>query len=57
MESHVNRLYRGRNSFDLNGVATLDLDKTVKRLAYMVETLREVQKVQAAGVTYLQAAE
>ncbi len=57
MESHVNRLYRGRNSFDLNGVATLDLDKTVKRLAYMVETLREVQNVQAAGVTYLQAAE
>ena len=57
MESHVNRLYRGRNSYDLNSLATLDLEKTVKRLTYMVETLREVQKVQAGGVTYLQAAE
>ena len=57
MESHVNRLYRGRHSYDLNNLATLDLEKTVRRLTYMVETLREVQKAQAGGVTYLQAAE
>ena len=57
MESHVNRLYRGRNSYELNSVAKLDLEKTVKRLNYLAETLREVQKVQAAGIAYLQAAE
>jgi GTP1/Obg family GTP-binding protein len=57
MESQVNRLYRGRNSYDLNAVARLDLDKTLKRLSYVTETLREVQKAQADGVTYLQAAE
>ena len=57
MESHVNRLYRGRASYDLNSVAQLDLEKTVKRLNYMAETLRQVQKAQAQGVTYLQAAE
>ena len=57
MESHVNRLYRGRSSYELNSVAKLDLEKTVKRLNYLAETLREVQKVQAAGIAYLQAAE
>lgn len=57
METKVNRLYRGRNSYDLNAVAKRDLEKTVKRLGYMVETLREVQKAQAEPVTYLQAAE
>ena len=57
MESHVNRLYRGRNSYALNSVAKLDLEKTVRRLNYLAETLREVQKVQAGGITYLQAAE
>ena len=57
MESHVNRLYRGRSSYDLNKVAQLDLEKTIKRLNYMAETLRQVQKAQAKGVAYLQAAE
>ena len=57
MESQVNRLYRGRRSYELNSVAKLDLDKTVRRLTYMAETLREVQNAQAEGVVYLQAAE
>ncbi len=30
MESEVNRLYRGRNAYDLNAVAKLDLEKTIK---------------------------
>ena len=57
MESHVNRLYRGRNSFELNAVAKLDVEKTVRRLNYMADTLREVETAQRAGVTSLQAAE
>jgi hypothetical protein len=57
METQVNRLYRGRKSYELNAIAKLDLDKTVKRLRYMAETLREIEKAQAGGVTYLQAAE
>ncbi|HEX2137674.1 MAG TPA: hypothetical protein VHG30_17565 [Microvirga sp.] len=57
MESHVNRLYRGRNSYELNRIAKLDLEKTVRRLDYLAETLREVQRVQANGIAYLQAAE
>ena len=57
MESHVNRLYRGRRSYELNVPAKLDLEKTVRRLNYMAETLREVQNAQAHGVTYLEAAE
>ena len=57
MESHVNRLYRGRNSFELNAVAKLDLEKTVRRLNYMASTLREVETAQRTAVTYLQAAE
>ena len=57
MESHVNRLYRGRNSFELNEVAKLDLEKTARRLNYMAETLRQIEKAQADGVHYLEAAE
>lgn len=57
MESQVNRLYRGRNGYDLNAVARRDLEKTVRRLGYMAETLRDIQRAQSAGVTYLQAAE
>ncbi|HEY8382015.1 MAG TPA: hypothetical protein VIL09_07700 [Microvirga sp.] len=56
MESEVNRLYRGRNAYDLNAVAKLDLEKTIKRLTYMAETLREVGGAQRK-VAYLQAAE
>jgi len=58
MESHVNRLYRGRNAYDLNTVSQLDLDKTIRRLQYMAATLRDVQRSQSdERVTYLQAAE
>jgi hypothetical protein len=58
MESQVNRLYRGRNTYDLNTVAQLDVDKTIRRLQYMAGTLRDVQNAQGRDrVTYLQAAE
>jgi hypothetical protein len=58
MESQVNRLYRGRNSYDLNAVAQLDIEKTIRRLQYLVGTLRDVQKAQRLHkVAYLQAAE
>ena len=57
MESHVNRLYRGRNGYDLNAPARRDLEKTLRRLGYMAETLRDIQRAQSGGVTYLQAAE
>lgn len=56
METEVNRLYRGRNAYDLNAVGKIDLEKTIKRLAYMAETLRDVQRSQA-HVKLLQAAE
>ena len=56
MESQVNRLYRGREAFDLKEGAKLDLEKSIERLNYMVRTLRDVQSVQAE-VNYLQAAE
>ncbi|MBB4042124.1 hypothetical protein GGR34_003809 [Microvirga flocculans] len=56
MESHVNRLYRGRQAFDLEDGARRDLDKAIEQLAYMVRTLREVQDEQSK-VVYLQAAE
>ncbi len=56
METEVNRLYRGRNAYDLNAVAKLDLDKTVKRLNYLAETLRDVQRSQS-HVRLMQAAE
>jgi hypothetical protein len=59
MEGQVNRLYRGRNAYDLNAVAQLDIDKTIRRLHYIAGTLRDVQDAQSDGanVTYLQAAE
>lgn len=58
MESSVNRLYRGRNAYDLNTVSQLDLEKTIRRLQYMATTLRDVQRAQNDDrVTYLQAAE
>jgi hypothetical protein len=56
LESDVNRLYRGRSSYDLNAVAKVDLEKTIKRLNYLAETLRDVQRSQVR-VTLLQAAE
>jgi hypothetical protein len=56
MESQANRLYRGRNAYDLNAVAKLDLERTVKRLNYIADTLRQVQGAQSR-IAYLQAAE
>ncbi len=56
LEGEVNRLYRGRNSFDLNGVARIDLEKAIERLTYMAKTLREVDEAQDK-IVYLQAAE
>jgi len=56
MESEINRLYRGRLSYDLSAAAKLDLDKAVERLKYMAKTLREVSDAQE-NVVYLQAAE
>jgi hypothetical protein len=61
VESEVNRLYRGRNAYDLNGPSRQDLERTVRRLDYLTRTLREVQEAQgreAQGrVAYLHAAE
>jgi len=56
MESDVNRLYRGRNAFDLSDGALADLERVIGRLRYMAETLREVERAQRP-VAYLQAAE
>jgi hypothetical protein len=56
MESQVNRLYRGRQSYDLAQGAKQDLEKAIERLNYMARTLREVQSEQSK-VVYLQAAE
>ncbi len=56
MESDINRLYRGRNSFDLNAVARIDLRKAAERLAYMAQTLRDIDDAQD-HVVYLNAAE
>jgi len=56
IESEVNRLYRGRNAFELTDLSQIDLEKTIKRLVYLAETLREVQRSQER-VVYLQAAE
>jgi hypothetical protein len=56
LESEVNRLYRGRNSYDLNGVARIDLEKAIERLTYMAKSLRDVESAQDK-VVYLQAAE
>jgi hypothetical protein len=56
MERSVNRLHRGRQSFALNEVAQLDLERTIRRLTYMTDTLRGVQAAQKREV-YLEAAE
>ena len=56
MESQVNRLYRGRQAYDLEDGAMLDLERAIERLNYMAKTLREVQAEQT-HVVYLQAAE
>jgi hypothetical protein len=56
MESQVNRLYRGRQAYDLEEGAKLDLDKAIEQLSYMARTLREVRNEQSK-VVYLQAAE
>jgi hypothetical protein len=56
MESEANRLYRGRNSFELRAGARRDLSKTIRRLQDVAQTLRDVQKAQER-TPYLQAAE
>jgi hypothetical protein len=56
MESQVNRLYRGRQAYDLNEGTKVDLDKAIEQLNYMARTLREVRNEQSK-VVYLQAAE
>jgi hypothetical protein len=56
MESHVNRLYRGRQAYDLNEGSRLELEKAIERLNYMAQTLRDVHNEQTK-VVYLQAAE
>jgi hypothetical protein len=56
MESQVNRLYRGRQAYDLTDGTKVDLDKAVEQLNYMARTLREIQGEQSK-VVYLQAAE
>jgi hypothetical protein len=37
MESEVNRLYRGRNAFELGDLAASDLERVIGRLKYMAE--------------------
>ena len=56
MESEANRLFRGRNAVELGDLPMADLDRTIKRLAYMADTLREVQRAQTHR-GFLQAAE
>ncbi len=56
MESQVNRLYRGRHSYDLSEGTKADLDKAIEQLTYMARTLREIRNEQSK-VVYLQAAE
>ncbi|HZH52502.1 MAG TPA: hypothetical protein VEZ16_11555 [Microvirga sp.] len=56
MESQVNRLYRGRQAYDLNEGSKQDLEKAIERLSYMAKTLREIHAEQTK-VVYLQAAE
>lgn len=56
MEAEVNRLYRGRNAIDLNDRAINDLERTIKRLGYMAETLREIGRAETQA-PYSQAAE
>jgi ribose 1,5-bisphosphokinase PhnN len=56
MEAQVNRLYRGRQAYDLSQGTKADLDKAIEQLTYMARTLRQVHKEQSK-VVYLQAAE
>ena len=56
LETEINRLYRGRNAYALSEVAVADLDRTIRRLAYLADTLRDVQRAQRQD-KYLQAAE
>lgn len=56
LDEPVNRLYRGRNSFELNARAIRDVERTIRRLEAMAETLRDVRRTQSR-VPYLQAAE
>ena len=56
MESEVNRLFRGRNSFELRAASRRDIAKTIRRLQGMAETLREIERAQDR-TPYLQAAE
>jgi len=56
MESQVNRLYRGRQAYDLEDGTRLNLNKAIEQLTYMARTLRDVQSEQSR-VHYLQAAE
>ena len=56
MESQVNRLYRGRQAYDLEEGTRRDLEKAIEQLTYMARTLRDVQREQSQ-VVYLQAAE
>lgn len=56
MEGQVNRLYRGRQAYDLSEGTKMDLNKAIEQLNYMARTLREVQSEQSK-VVYLQAAE
>jgi hypothetical protein len=56
MEASVNRLYRGRHAVDLPDLARMDLERTIRRLAYIAETLRDVQRAQDAPA-FLEAAE
>jgi hypothetical protein len=55
MEAQVNRLYCGRKAVELRAGAQRDIEKTIRRLHDMADTLRDVQAAQ--GVVYLQAAE
>ncbi len=56
MESQVNRLYRGRQAYDLEDGSMVNLERAIERLNYMAKTLREVQAEQS-HIQYLQAAE
>lgn len=56
MEAQVNRLYRGRQAYDLADGTKMDLDKAIEQLNYMARTLREIRSEQSK-VVYLQAAE
>lgn len=56
MEGDVNRLFRGRDAFELGDLSLSDLERVIGRLKYMAETLRDVERAQRK-VAFLQAAE